>query len=380
MSQFWSRHRPRGFGALRAALMLAWVAALVVVVGVGTQRVTVRAAQADDDALALFSKMMPVFSSPRCVNCHGGVDPASEATHGPGKVDVILDADGNMRKFEGNEKNTCIECHTDSTKNWRTAPRDMSFVGKDALALCRQIKRANVQHFLPHSTHDELIGLAFVGRSGIGEDSAFAPITPAPPPMSRDEFLAAAKIWIEDGHARCGSTWNFTIKYTFSKVMRRGGVDNAQVEFSGSMREGGTWSARATRVNDYSTPDCSYVQTENASGSGNGTLMVLDPGGTGHARTDRSVASWARGDPPVAFLTIIGMRYDVILNLALPGKRVVSGTCRSPSSEDFKRGIGARGEGQRDPKNPDVLSGTKTTTPNTGETVTMTWEFTRTPE
>jgi hypothetical protein len=118
----------------------------------------------------------------------------------------------------------CQECHTAGTANWRAAPSSMGFVGTDTLTLCRQM-RANFglssgdegsgDAFVNHIATDDLIGVGFDGQGGIGEDSPFATITPAPPPMSRGEMVAAAKRWVTEGHAKCGANgWNGTITST----------------------------------------------------------------------------------------------------------------------------------------------------------------------
>jgi hypothetical protein len=185
--------------------------------------VAAHAKQADgNDGLALFGEMMPVFSSPRCANCHGGTDPVTGANHEPGPVaDSTRLSNGDMG-FD--ERAVCQECHTAGTPGWRTAPSAMRFVGKDTLALCRQIKKTNGlggndadagAAFVNHIASDDLIGVGFIGQGGIGEDSPFATIVPAPPPMTRAEMVAAAKAWIEVGHARCGANpWNGTITST----------------------------------------------------------------------------------------------------------------------------------------------------------------------
>jgi hypothetical protein len=165
--------------------------------------------------------MMPVFSSPRCVNCHGGVQPATGENHEGGKVDVSFDSNGNMENGTP-EANACLECHTAADK-WRTAPRVLSFVNKDAAALCRQIKTLNhlsdtdqaaKDALVFHLGEDYFVGLAFVGQGAIGDDSAFGPLAPAPPPMNREDFVGAAQTWLGAGHALCGLGWSGTITVT----------------------------------------------------------------------------------------------------------------------------------------------------------------------
>jgi hypothetical protein len=95
------RWRPSriGRGETRAGVRTLGVAILVVgiaVLSVGTASGAAQARQDETDPINLFSTMMPVFSSPRCVNCHGGVQPATGENHEGGKVDVAFDSNGNM--------------------------------------------------------------------------------------------------------------------------------------------------------------------------------------------------------------------------------------------------------------------------------------------
>jgi hypothetical protein len=210
-----------GFGvrALGPALVLAGIA----LVAGGTLTAAAPAGQAGGgESLAMFGEMMPVFTSPRCANCHGGVNPVSGANHEPGPVaDSTRLSNGDMG-FD--EQRVCQECHTAGTANWRTAPSAMGFVGKDTPTLCRQMRgnfglsNGDVDSgaaFVNHIATDDLIGVGFVGQGGIGEDSPFATITPDPPPMSRAEMVAAAKRWVEQGHAKCGANgWNGIITST----------------------------------------------------------------------------------------------------------------------------------------------------------------------
>jgi len=209
----------RGARALGPTLILAGI----VLAGVGTLNSTAHAEQAGgNESLAMFGEMMPVFTSPRCSNCHGGVNPVSGANHEPGPVaDSTRLSNGDMG-FD--EQKVCQECHTAGTANWRTAPSSMGFVGKDTLTLCHQIQKSTGTggadadaggFFVNHLATDDLIGVGFVGQGGIGDDSPFAPIAADPPPMSRAEMVAAAKHWVEDGRGKCGANgWNGTITST----------------------------------------------------------------------------------------------------------------------------------------------------------------------
>src|ERR1041385_7235647 len=134
MSIAWARQWPWGLLALGT---------LLAVTGLGTLSVSAQTSARDDDPLAMFAELMPVFSSPRCVNCHGGTNPQTNLNHPGGQQDVPVDGQGNM-SFETGRNEECLTCHTAAgTDGWRLAPKDMSFVGKDTLPLCRQFRKGS---------------------------------------------------------------------------------------------------------------------------------------------------------------------------------------------------------------------------------------------
>jgi hypothetical protein len=218
MTTFWGRHRRRGLNALAALLVLA---------GVGTLSVAAQPAT-EGDPLALFAELMPVFSSPRCTNCHGGTNPQTDLNHLGGQIDVQMDSIGNMNSGTGS---ACLECHTAPAAkagDWHLAPKPMVFVNKDTLAMCRQLRFFNTLRdpaqravFSEHLHNDPLIGLAFVGRGGIDDDSPFADdVSADPPPMAYGEFLSAAQRWVDEGQAACSNKWTGTITETTSGAER----------------------------------------------------------------------------------------------------------------------------------------------------------------
>lgn len=83
--------------------------------------------------------MVPTFTEePRCVNCHGGVDPFADPTnHGGGTQDP---------------KSDCDTCHSEmpgkkggGTSKRRLALPEHSFLGKDAVTLCKQMRSGFVE-------------------------------------------------------------------------------------------------------------------------------------------------------------------------------------------------------------------------------------------
>ena len=216
MTGFWAKHRRKAVSSLGALLVLA---------GVGTTSAGAQTSAIGQDPLELFAELMPVFSSPRCVNCHGGTNPATDLNHAGGQVDVPLDRPGGDMLFETGANKACLECHTApaaAAGSWRLAPQRLSFVGKDTMSLCRQFRTEKFSvntrtadsrgFWLNHLQTDELIGIAFVGNGGVDENSPFADdVTVEPPPMSKGEFLAKAQRWLKDGQGACSNKWNGTI-------------------------------------------------------------------------------------------------------------------------------------------------------------------------
>jgi hypothetical protein len=198
----------RRVAALLGTLLIA---AAIATLGAATQT---RAA-AEDDPLAMFTEMMPVWTSPRCVNCHGATIPdvmPEGQNHEGGLVDVVRGPSGDAT-FDGS--GTCQGCHDGAPPSWRLAPARMSLVDKDAETLCRQMRKvnslsvaANREQFNQHLHNDFLIDIAFVGNRGISDVEA------APPPMSREAFFAAAQRWLDNGLGACSNKWSGTITET----------------------------------------------------------------------------------------------------------------------------------------------------------------------
>jgi len=153
------------------------------------------------EPLEYFQEMMPVYSHARCMNCHGDVNPSTGDNHDGGVIDA-------------GESCTTSGCHSqaDNTNqshedDWKIAPSQVAFVGKDAKALCEQmadrVMNFGNQDFMNHLQGDFQIDMGFEGRSG-GANSG----QPAPPPMSKTDFLVAAARWMDEGFAACDREGN----------------------------------------------------------------------------------------------------------------------------------------------------------------------------
>lgn len=174
------------FAASVTAVALAGTAVLGAAVGLPESRGAAAA-----DPMTYFQKLVPVFTHPRCLNCHGATDPLTGLGHGGGAIDSVAD---------------CTSCHDASPPpphDWKLAPSIFSFIGKDARALCTMqadfAMTQGVGGYIQHLETDSLIGLGFEGRAGGARD----PDPPAPPPMGKREFLDAAAEWLNAGNGAC---------------------------------------------------------------------------------------------------------------------------------------------------------------------------------
>jgi hypothetical protein len=176
-------------------------------------------ADANNRAVAIFRRMLPVLQSPRCANCHGAMDVGSPTTtHEGGRIDLTEAAKPDR---DGRIFTECQDCHTRASEevekqiaeSERTGPklspqsirdrynaghwRPVRFTiakwgGLPPLQICRALKSSTFAgpRMLPHLRDDVLIGLAFEGKRG--QDY----LDPEPPPMSRASFTALFQEWM----------------------------------------------------------------------------------------------------------------------------------------------------------------------------------------
>jgi hypothetical protein len=181
-----------------------------------------------------------VMNEPRCVNCHGGVNPhldepgvdpdspnevPSTVAHGPGAIDRFVqpDADGVRRTMEV----SCTGCHDamvpkrdGSPSRWFTAPPFLAFLNKDAPTLCKQFKRAtgSADRFIGHLEDDNggnaFTKTAFLGNRGIAD------LAPVPPSISQAQLISLGHEWIDamggqfKGDESCGCEPQIKGKFT----------------------------------------------------------------------------------------------------------------------------------------------------------------------
>lgn len=177
------------------------------------------------------SELWPVFSHPRCINCHGLVNPVTGENHGGGRIPgVETTPNGGIR-----DALPCFQCHTagatwyeepklfvpEPTAAWELPPRDMWFAGRSSTEVCARISkdiRSDPSSLVRHFQEDPRIKLGFVGLRGMDERSpAWDVVQPAePPPLTHEQFLAALRKWVQIGGGSCG--WTGTITYVRKEI------------------------------------------------------------------------------------------------------------------------------------------------------------------
>ncbi len=167
-------------------------------------------------SIEAFSKLAAFMThEPRCVNCHGGVNPFIDGVGPePGRTEIpvsLVEHGGGKQAREFNPVDNvelmaigCETCHDNTARNarWTTAPPFMTFVGQSSTTLCQRMKRLSgaARDFLHHLTNDALIVTAFTGTRGLNYGMYFTgtdPLTPEPPSITQDAFTQMGQEWID---------------------------------------------------------------------------------------------------------------------------------------------------------------------------------------
>lgn len=139
-----------------------------------------------------FSKIAPILNEePRCLNCHGGVNPFVEGI-GDGRTEH-----GGGKTVENETE--CSGCHNTMApkrggvekSHWQIPFPSMFFLGKDAPTLCAKMheefrgdERKFIEHFKDDVGHNNFVGTAFMGNRGLSAEDY--PEIPPQPPLNID--------------------------------------------------------------------------------------------------------------------------------------------------------------------------------------------------
>jgi hypothetical protein len=211
-------------------------------------------------AVAAWEKVAHFLTTePRCVNCHGGVNPYMEGVGlDPNNSNApfsLVEHGGGKQEHEntGDMDQKCKKCHNDMapkgkwveigdkapppappgapSDNWTTAPSFLSFVDKETTAICRQVKRStgSAEEFIGHLKNDNgrtnFAGTAFLGNRGLNEDDMDGfQVTVQPPSVSHAAVVKLGQDWVDamggkfQGDDNCGcelthENWSGRITY-----------------------------------------------------------------------------------------------------------------------------------------------------------------------
>ena len=224
----------------RSTLGLAVLLSLGTALG-GQRLVCPLSEKQTEDAIKAFAKLAPIFTEPRCINCHGAVNPFGKGLNHPAETGFQVVKTGEMV----NEPATfapCQQCHG-AFPNWRTAPPDLAFTGKNTTALCKMMKQqfASAGSFMDHMIRDRsnipFTDVAFAGTMGLNEEGlqrATVKVPDPPTSMGKFQMVQYAQGWVDamggefQGDDRCGcEPVRQALRVTYKAEIRLVGTTNA---------------------------------------------------------------------------------------------------------------------------------------------------------
>jgi hypothetical protein len=235
-------------------------------------------------SIEAFAKIVPTLTEePRCVNCHGGVNPFIDGTtHPEGPLDRTTDCSGCHSNMVPRTRATHVNKHgeLDNESVWRLPPDFLSFLGKDAPTLCKQIKDfsrgcdegaggvstcgpwPDAKKFIAHITDDEgqdnFTGTAFKGDRGLDREMFPEKEIPSQPPpnINPAELIKLGEDWVATtggefkGDKDCGcEPAHYAIRVSVSNETNRGPVHHKSalqpVDIPITFEDDGTFSGEA---------------------------------------------------------------------------------------------------------------------------------------
>lgn len=171
----------------------------------------------EKEAIETFHTMAPIFKEPRCINCHGAVDPFKEGRGHLGgvmelKMEKVEDTTYGGMKDEPNMEATlkgCQDCHS-LLPGWALANLpSLTFTNKSEEQLCLQMKdqSGSPEDFMYHIARDrdstQFIAEAFKGTRALNENgqAAYENATgkdykPEAPHITHATLIAQAQAWV----------------------------------------------------------------------------------------------------------------------------------------------------------------------------------------
>ncbi len=156
---------------------------------------------ANNESLIAFNKMMDVLTHQRCMNCHPSDDvPKQGEDSHPHRFGIT--------RANGLSATNCNTCHQSSNNDysgvpgapeWALAPHSMRWEGLSRIQIAKSMMNKennggrSPDDIMHHLTEHELVLWAWQpGVNAAGEAREL-------PPVSKEEYIAAVKKWIELG-------------------------------------------------------------------------------------------------------------------------------------------------------------------------------------
>ena len=207
-------------------------------------------------------------SPPRCINCHGGIQPFREGTKHPGgRLSWIHDKKG-RRDLLATRQGQCVLCHNPP---WQAPAGDDFWVDKNAIQLCRHFRQQFdiALKFFHHVEADPLADIAFAGTRGLNDNgqlfAEMQPYTPEKPNFVRADLRSVSGAWVDamggefKGGESCGCEphhyllkLSTDITFTYVKQDLRGeGQGHADLSIPLTFKDDGSFSGQATTKRPY---------------------------------------------------------------------------------------------------------------------------------
>jgi hypothetical protein len=170
-------------------------------------------------------------SPPRCINCHGGIQPFREGTKHPGgRLGWVHDEKG-RRNLLATRQGQCVLCHDPP---WQAPVGDDFWTDKDAVQLCRHFRQQfdTAPKFFNHIETDPLADIAFAGTRALNDNGQVfsemefgRPYTPEPPSFVRADLRLVSGVWVDTmggefkGGESCGcQPHHYVLKGSFDEI------------------------------------------------------------------------------------------------------------------------------------------------------------------